>query len=643
MKSVKLTEATLRLFNAVFESNATKYNQKPVEDNDFIINGLVIDPRITLSADTKAAILGICGLSGAKANSAFHKSWQIVRDSSMEVLVAQQILHYFTTYGYQALGIYSDDTIYIPAEKLDIPAIMAWSLKDTFALTVIKAMTESQIADAVLDLGASGIALSQETLDDIMIVIEAIELPPIHFVLDRITNRELLTRLYDHFNIAPTKPEEWLRYIVAKITGETLLIKNSALIEKLRAANSGVLDLLLLNAPKDLASIFYRYKVLFLAMKQASINKNFFNRLRKAAPAQHQPLPVDYLNTVTEQIKKGTLNLIALNGVLEKATIWRKVRLAYALSHRLQAGDSIVYKVRNGRGWITDFDWPQKAIPLTKKALKMTVKSIASSLESNVSDKVIYIPDNIRYALPATEKQFTGNFPTGTYVVVPKDMIVGIHWLNNEPEGILRWGYGTVDLDLSATSIEGKIGWDSKYRNEAQTVLFSGDITSAPKPDGASELFHFSADIVQPHMISVNYYNRPDDGETDCKLFVATAARDLIERNLMVDQNRIIATANIRITQKQTVLGLVVNVGTENRFYFSNVAIGNSITMQTNEQVHKARRFLLHSMVGSLSFAKILKIAGALVVNEVPEEGEYIDLSPEKLTKSTIIDLLKEN
>ena len=45
-------------------------------------------------------------------------------------------------------------------------------------------------------------------------------------------------------------------------------------------------------------------------------------------------------------------------------------------------------------------------------------------------------------------------------------------------------------------------------------------------------------------------------------------------------------------------------------------------------------------MVNALPLADVLEQAGAAVVDEKPE-GEFVDLSPEALTKSTIIDLIQ--
>ena len=75
---------------------------------------------------------------------------------------------------------------------------------------------------------------------------------------------------------------------------------------------------------------------------------------------------------------------------LEKASIFRKIRLAYALKFRLNAGNSIVYKVRNGKGWVTEFDWLGNWGD-TKLTLSRVLSSIQLDIRKNVKDKIIYI------------------------------------------------------------------------------------------------------------------------------------------------------------------------------------------------------------------------------------------------------------
>lgn len=614
-----MEKATLRLFNAIQVDNKYGKHSDVFFLKRTIQSGYILDPAIKPTEALLDTIESIVGISGEKANASFHKLWKTIQDTPQEALWIQAIIHYMTTYGFEELGIYREETVYIPHEKLELPEI-----RNDISLTVVKAMTVEEILSKIIQLGSSGIALMQETLNDIMTIVIANKYDS-NFV-DQIENRELKAVLFDHYGIVPQEPTEFLRHLVSKLTDERMLIKNDYLIGRIKESNGKFLDELLKKAPDDLASIFFRFKPLFLAMKSISRNKTFFNQLRKQANELHKPLPEDYLNSVTMQIKRKELNTDTLKQKLAKATIFRKIRLAYALKFRENASESIVYRVRNGRGWATSFDWHGD----TEQALNIVVDSIASDIRKNVEGKTIYIPANIHYALPATEKQFTGFLPTGTYISVPQDMIVGVHWFNTDKR---------VDLDLSVIGESGKTGWDSYYSSEGKNVLFSGDVTDAPKPNGASELFYLKQGGQKPKVMMLNFYNFSSGDEVEAKILVAHEKPENFGQNYMVDTNNIISFANVNITKKQNILGLIANVNNENRFYFANVSIGNSITSSSNEQSAHARKFLVKSLVGSVNFKDVLMMAGANVVHEKPE-GEHLSLSPEALDKTTFIGLL---
>lgn len=624
-----MNKATLRLFSAIEVDNKQKKDLPESLLVRTIQNGYILDSTIQPTEELLNTIESIVGISGIKANSAFHKSWQIIQDSSIESLVTQQIIHYITTYGFESLGIYREDAVYIPKEILELP-----NITDDIPLVVIKAMTAEEILNSIVKL-ADGIALAQETLDDIMEIVKGHNYGK-SFV-EKIGNRELKALLLDFYGIVPSEPVEFLRHLISKLTDESLLIKNKYLIDKIKQSNGKFLDTLLKDAPEDLASIFFRFKPLFLAMKSISHNKTYFNQLRKKAKKQHKPLPEDYLNSITSQIKYEKLNLETLAQKLKKATIFRKIRLAYALKYRLDINDSIIYRVRNGRGWATEFDyeWWYVVKDKTQQALEIVINSIVEDVKRNIEGKTIYIPRNIHYALPATEKQFTGYFPTGTYVVTQEDMIVGIHWTNTKKN--------RVDLDLSVIGESGKIGWDADYYSEEKEVLFSGDMTDARPPHGASELFYLKQASQEARILMVNYFNFVKGDKVEAKILVAQEKPDNFRLNYMVDVNKIIASANITITKIQNILGIIVNINKENRVYFANISIGNSVTSGNYQQSQQARNYLVTKLVNSLELRTVLTMAGAKIIDEIPEdkEEEYINLSPEALDKTTIINLIR--
>ncbi|GAH73659.1 unnamed protein product, partial [marine sediment metagenome] len=253
-------------------------------------------------------------------------------------------------------------------------------------------------------------------------------------------------------------------------TDSTLLIKSKELIAKIKEGKNIKIVKFFRDYDKKyglerLAEIFLRFKPIWLSFRTNRELKTIINRLRKLAVKYHRPMLEDYLNEITAKIKKGKIiDINKLKNELERVNIFRKIRLAYALKFRTKNIDSILYKIRNGKAYATDFFFSGKE--RAKQILAIVLDSITENIRKNVEGKKIYIPDYINYSLPATEKQFTGNFPSGTYISILQDMIVGIYWGNVK--------HNVVDLDLSLISPRGKYGWDGCYRDDERSILFSG-------------------------------------------------------------------------------------------------------------------------------------------------------------------------
>ena len=219
-------------------------------------------------------------------------------------------------------------------------------------------------------------------------------------------------------------------------------------------------------------------------------------------------------------------------------------------------------------------------------------------------------------------------------------MLVGVHW--NEVDG------HRIDLDLSANSLSiGKIGWDSSYRNNDRTILFSGDVTSAEGKNGASELFYVKVQEEADLLFALNYYNYDQDIPVPFSIVIGQEQPKNFGKNYMIDPNNIVFVNKTVIDQNQKILGLLVTNEEENRFYFTDVNIGNSISLRGgHDYVQKAQRYLYNSTTNMISLKDVLKKAGAGIVDAPVEikngenKEEYVDLSPEKLEKDTILNLL---
>jgi len=623
-------KSVIRLFKALPITTEEKKQPSKELMLETMRRGFILSPQVVANyPDIKYVISLISeeyGLTAEQLNSSFHKSWEKIKNAGIEQLVLEQILHYITTYGFEYFGICDKDSVYIPRERLELPLLDV----DGFSFVVIKGYTNSELKEKLMKLLNMG-ALKEQTVKDVVDIATFVGITEKD--IKNIKNRETKIALYEYLDILPSDPIEFLRYLIYKTTGQTLLIKNKKTIEDIKE-NTSITSLSLYESYaktyglERLAEIFYRFKPLFLAFKGKNMKLNrYINKTRKLAPANHKPMKKDYLNTVTEQVKNLTLDYNTFKNELSKASIFRKIRLAYALKYRTKNVDSILYKIRNGRSYATSFSFDQQRG--AELIYNHVYKSIIEDLRKTVKGKKIYIPENITYALPATEKQFVGNLPSGTCITVPHDMIFGIYWDNV--------GYNRIDLDLSLMNAHiGKIGWDSRYRTEEREILFSGDVVDSSH--GASELFYIQKQSYGNYIMHVNYYNYNKNISVPFKIIVAEEKPRQFNNNYMINPNHVKAISKTVIDQKQTILGLLETTPEECRFYYVQTSTGKCITSRSSKLTEQSRRYLFNYYTDTLSLNEALHDAGALLVKN-KEEAE-IDLSIETLERDTILNLI---
>lgn len=658
-------------------------SEKPSEPSSFDQKALTAGVLIPESApaEVKKQAVDLYGKDGALWNATFHKSWDKVANAPLAQLILEQLMHYITTYGFESLGVYSEDTIYIPKESLDIPEL---TVDDKIKFVNIKSLAEEDVKSKLMTLLTSGIALSEETIDDIKVLSDLIDKNR----FDEIANREVRTYLYDKYNIMPKDPEAFLRYLIFKATGSTLKIQNKMMFNSLKGADRELVKNMLVSylsadiqAEKRLASIFLRNKNLFLALKsdadtkEQKIINRYINRLRRLAKTYHRALKPQVLDTLT--ITKYSAEEI--NAALDKATLFRAIRCLNALNYRLSSSvsDDIVYRVRNGKSFVSKI-----ATESVKEAVlvqnKEAVQSyIVSKLAEKVSGKTIYIPEGITYKAPTSEKQFVNDIPEGSYIELPadKNLIFAIHWNNLESPKNSKdiddyYDNSRVDLDMHMINASEQFGWNTNYRNNSASILFSGDVTSAPAPLGATEAYFISHKLKEAaYLVTLNDFtghNRPVPYE-----FVV-ASDDItsssFQRNYVIDPNKIIHKFNFSVKpeNRQAALGLVKASADCTRFYFQGFGVGTSgaVTVRS-DYIVGAYNYLNRFNEIQVKLNDLLVAAGAkivrtptvktqvaelvtdekgnpkaiLVEKEVPAD---IDLSIENIDKSTIIELFSK-
>lgn len=584
---------TLKLFNAVLARNPNEGTLWVSSDH-----GVVLDREAVWAKELVIDYLKQQELDGNALNKTFHKSWSVIQNSTRAELAIHQIFHYLTGYGTNF-----ESEVYIPDEVLDVP------VKLTFK--VIKGMSAEELKKESLGLLQSGIALADETLKDVLYILTSLG----HKFTqeDNIRNKEALVYIADHYDVYPKDPVEFLRYVVFKATGETLLIKNREMIEKIHHGNYDPQLAFESYGLRKLAAIFNRFKPLFLAFKSEC--PAVINKISKLSKIHHKPMTSNPLNTATSVLLEEKDK-----PWLDNATPYALFKALNACHARMVGQDAFVYRIRNGKSWTK-----AKEVDITLNRTNYLFLIDYMKGRFDFEGKKVYIPSKVQYALPTSEKMFVGNFPTGTKFFGEK-LAAGVYWENN---------WGARDIDVSGMNIAGKIGWNSAYRQKAD-FMYSGDITNAP--NGAVEYLWAQNDSdVPPTLLMSNIYS----GNSDCDYKIVVGAGADVDRDYMMDPNKVMVEVRCQSVQKQTVLGMFTpQENGEICFTLLNFGAGSARVCGHTQVSETATKALYDQWKSNISLGDLLKYLGAEIHNEESEEVEFdIDLSVDKLDKTSIINL----
>ena len=603
----------------------------------------------------------IYGRSAEEMNKSFHKNFNIVAESDMQYLVASQLLHYFSTYGLEVLNILNSESnnqyVYIPTENLQLPP-----MDEKVSLLIIKNITQEELTKKLMDLLTSDIALSQATIDSIIDLSEYI--PKNH--IEQIKNRQVKTAMYEYYKIVPEDPLEFLRYLVFSLTKQTLLIKNKSLIVKLRGCDrEKCLDLLKrylepeegVSRYPQLASIYWRYKDLFLALKDTNITdikktkdtkkiNTIMNRLDRYSVKYYRSIGLSKLDKVSD------ISTNITEKDLQNVSIFRLVRLYNVINHKLNTKiDCRMFNIRNGMTYIKQEGYKyltqrQKYSLEWKKSL--IYNEIVKRIKPNIENKTVYIPEEINYCVPQSEKLFVGNIPQGSYIKVSTkhNLVTAIKWNNIDKENQkIR-----VDLDLKLINNDCEYGWNASYRDKERTVLFSGDMTDAQ--NGAVEAYLLKPyEKRQSFLLTVNDYRDTYDScgvRPEYHFVIVDESNTNIENNnYIIDPNKIVVDIPMQIGEKaQSAIAVLVTEENNSKIYLYDKIFSNRGISYRDNKTLQAYECLLDKADCSLMLSQLLKDCGANILTkeqyEHYQDTSTIDfnLSYDSLDKNTIIKML---
>jgi hypothetical protein len=588
----------LKLFNAVLADDIKVNNFNIIKEY-----GVVVSPGAMYALEEIKEFLKENALSGSQLNSSFYKNWSQISNLTLEQRLRDQCLHYFTTYGFESIGIYDPDSVYVvnTDPSKDLPA--------KIALKVIKGISVVDAIKACLDMLASGIALKQETIEDILTVLDVCEYT--FTGSENIKNREAQILIADRTGVLPQKSDDLFRYLVYKSTGETLVIRNAKLHAAIVESNYE-LPSLSETLMRVLARSFNRNKYLWLAFKKAHVNnKKTVNRIAKLSKTEHEPQKPNVLGTLTS----NQWSPLEVNNSLQGANAYQAVRALNALEYYSHVtSPARFYKVRNGKGFATSKHFGGRSHSNYSEYRNILKEFLSKKIENDI----FYVPEGVDYALPTSEKMFSDNIPKMTSVEVPysdKNILIGVYWENTKYR---------VDLDLSGQSISEKVGWNGQYNTHQ--VMYSGDMTDAP--NGASEWLYFK-NLKDRYLVTVNNFNRVD--EAPFKIIVGYGP-DSVEHNYMIDPNDVIFEVDSKTIQRQMLLGVIEPTKTGVRFILADQGMSN----KNVSRFGLSEAAVLEDIFSRVKYSTRLSDIVA-VTND--REKATVDLSPDAITKDSFIKL----
>jgi hypothetical protein len=376
-------------------------------------------------------------------------SWDKVANAALEELYFDTIIHYMR------VAIFSEDLV-LPEEFRKITKYSK--------LTVIEPISKREAKKELRNLLYKNISYDIDTLE---MILKYSSLLDIDIDITKVKNKELEIKLLIEKDIIPSNAEQFFR----KILYPNLLIKNKFSISRIKEITPSLKDQVLTDIGLEkLSEDFYRFKPLFLALKDKFSRD--VNKIRRLAVKNHKPKVIpDYLQLTSKELSEDNFLKI-----IKKMDTSYLLKLYRAFKIREENPVILQYRIRNGATWVKTNRKNYKNID------KITF--IFEEIKNRVLEKIeeydyIYMPKNLDIALPQSGKNFVFDYPVGTKLKIEssKELITGIYWENLPKE--------RVDLDFSMINTNVKIGWNGEFRRDS--ILFSGDITSAPK--GATELF----------------------------------------------------------------------------------------------------------------------------------------------------------
>ena len=638
--------------------------------SECVKNGFVVVDKSGKPQTVTSEIFEMLKMSFHNNNKTLFGNFENVVNMNDDEYYANQIMHYFSTYGLESMGLKAIP--YIPAEEF-------WKKSEK----VTKNIKENDIVLVYTQLSDEEY---ENELVNYILNIKAPNEPSVFYknIFNLITKEiddkdirsyEIKVIFYEAKDVFPKHPIDFLRYCIYLTTGSTLMVKNSETINAIHDSsneyrkgyyndNDGFNPSKIVRGFKEydltlLASIFYRFKPLFLAFK-TSKNKEFrvlkpiINKIRKLAPKYHKPLAGLCVQNLFEMAKLKLFTEDEIREFIKTIDTRDIFKLCNAWSNGNNS--SKIIGIRNGKVYIKNNEFKKdiKTFDVEDKILDLLKEEFENRYSESFKDKAVIIPEYINYGLPISEKDFVGKYPNGTSILTSEDPVtIGVSWNNKEGK------YGEdarVDIDLHLQSTNMHYGWNGS-RMSGESVIYSGDMTDAR--NGAAEAFYIN-DTSDNYIIDTRLYT--GNGPLDMNLFVSK--RKINEMH--VDKNETTGQTykmrdglkyvydpnedvipNIPLTIKNE--GLNIGLYSKGKIYFYNKSISTGIVPLNHYEPFI--NGLVERFENSMDLKYFFEMLRVPVYDSVDElknsgkeydEGNIINLDPCVITEKTLFEIFEK-
>ena len=208
-------------------------------------------------------------ITKAKTTKSLFRFIDVVEMSELERFI-HIALHYCSTYG---MGLRGNEA-FIPNPDFE---------KEINELIIIKTISKDEFVKRFLDDLYTTLQWKNNEILEIKEIIKKLNLKN-SININNIPSKELKIVIASEFNLTIKDAEDFLRSLVYKATGKSLLIKSPEVIDALKLMYKEELNAYFENYIKNygyigLAEIFHRYKSLFLACKKFGFEKNNFSSI----------------------------------------------------------------------------------------------------------------------------------------------------------------------------------------------------------------------------------------------------------------------------------------------------------------------------------------------------------------------------